>query len=757
MASSPTKLEDQNEFLGLALSSPTFADGSPLSRRAVFGKYQTTTGNTTTITSFDAKTPPYPDQSSYLSFASSLRVIFTARVLDEPSVWVLERSLTRLSELLQEEWKAEGSTLRIESFNIRTQDDEMEDPIIEDLPLIAVAFLVMGAVTALFFGAFRRDTKGSRCIQSSALLGLGATITVLLSMLTGYSICLLSGFPITTLTQILPFVLVGIGLDDSFIIFGALQHQTDENKQNSTSNMMIRQALLSVGPSIVVTTVTDCMAFALGAAFSSIPGIRWFCFYAVVCILVDFLYQITFFIAMLELDLRRQDADRYDCFVCLRAKTEPANSTVDAPTSIDHEEGQLPALQLEQQELESADQGGQHVEDVDSFQNKIMRKYSRFLFKPLTKALVVITFTFFFVCMAISASRLEFDFDMTEYMSDDSPIIAFVDADKAYFAEVGGGMTAHIYMQGLDQSSSEIQKQLLDFVADIASMKFVDEFPVSVWFDDLDAFRRNHTELEELSFEEQLDAFLKTEPYHTLHGTDIVRNDTGSVIASRTRVTLNVDQHDTQQQVRLLRQQHHITKQATINQQQNSDRVEHAFLFHQDFPVFFHYQIIPTELLTTLIVQLVAVAIVSMLFFSHPSGTIISVLAMAMVIVELVGVIQLAGFSLNSVTFLLIIMAIGLVVDYCLHIIDAYLKLSRQDFSSRDDRMEAALVDIGGSVFLGGFSTFLGVLALAFASGEVFRTFFVMFVSMVLLGMAHGMVFIPVMMTLIGPTVDGSI
>lgn len=653
---------------------------------------------------------------------------------------------------------------------MRTQDDELEGPVIDDLPLIAIAFLTMGIFTALAFGRIGRRDKGSRCVQSSSLLGFGATVTVLLSMLTGYGICSLAGYPITSLTQALPFVLVGIGLDDSFIIFGALQQLTKDKRENA--DLRIIAIALASGPSIAVTTLTDCMAFAVGAAFSSIPGIRWFCFYAVVCILIDFLYQITFFIALLELDLRRQDSNCYDCLVCIRAKEGSAAPKKNADTTSDSGDEEPPgpqrsSIKQDDHSRAQAPRKDTWKDEEDNFQSKIMRKYARFLFKPTTKILVLVTFIGLIVVLGLSALQIETSFDLTDYMGDGSVIAAYMEADELYFAEVGAGLTAFVYYQGLDQSSSEVQAQMLDFVHDLAEFtEFVDdELPTNVWFHDLEQFVSNHNDLEELSFEEQVDAFLSVSPYHTLYGRNIVRDDDGRVVASRTQVTLNVDQYDAIEQVRLLQMQRDVTEREPLNKHKQQsemkatpgdDDVDRLFMFHPDFPTYFHYQIIPKELQTTLIVQLAAVAIVSMLFFSHPTGTFLSVTVVAMVDVELMGIIPLAGFTLNSVTFLLLVMAIGLVVDYCMHIIDAYLKLPPQEFSDRNEHMEAALVDIGASVFLGGFSTFLGILALAFASGEIFRTFFVMFVSMVVLGVAYALVFIPVVLSLIGPTTTGT-
>jgi hypothetical protein len=92
-----------------------------------------------------------------------------------------------------------------------------------------------------------------------------------------------------------------------------------------------------------------------------------------------------------------------------------------------------------------------------------MRKYARFLFKPTTKILVLVTFIGLIVVLGLSALQIETSFDLTDYMGDGSVIAAYMEADELYFAEVGAGLTAFVYYQGLDQSSSEVQAQLLHY------------------------------------------------------------------------------------------------------------------------------------------------------------------------------------------------------------------------------------------------------------------------------------------------------
>jgi predicted RND superfamily exporter protein len=58
-------------------------------------------------------------------------------------------------------------------------------------------------------------------------------------------------------------------------------------------------------------------------------------------------------------------------------------------------------------------------------------------------------------------------------------------------------------------------------------------------------------------------------------------------------------------------------------------------------------------------------------------------------------------------------MSVGLVVDYCLHMVHSYL---HGDSVTRTGRAKLAVQKIGGSVFLGGPTTYLGVSVLAFSS-----------------------------------------
>lgn len=71
--------------------------------------------------------------------------------------------------------------------------------------------------------------------------------------------------------------------------------------------------------------------------------------------------------------------------------------------------------------------------------------------------------------------------------------------------------------------------------------------------------------------------------------------------------------------------------------------------------------------------------------------------------------------------------------------------------SGREEKTREVLRTMGSSILLGGASTFLGIMLLAFTSSEIFRTIFITYVGVVALGVSHGLVFFPVVLSLVGP------
>ena len=121
---------------------------------------------------------------------------------------------------------------------------------------------------------------------------------------------------------------------------------------------------------------------------------------------------------------------------------------------------------------------------------------------------------------------------------------------------------------------------------------------------------------------------------------------------------------------------------------------------------------------------------------------------MCMLYIDLLGTLQWAGMYINAVTYICLVISIGLMVDFIVHVLLRY-------YESKEKSREAKVIDtletMGASILVGGLSTALGVLPMALSTSNIMGTVFVSFFAMISIGVLHGLVFLPVVLSICGP------
>lgn len=238
--------------------------------------------------------------------------------------------------------------------------------------------------------------------------------------------------------------------------------------------------------------------------------------------------------------------------------------------------------------------------------------------------------------------------------------------------------------------------------------------------------------------------------YRNLYKDDIVLDQKGDIVASRCSVYLdNVNLDDVQEQIDALRIEREVTLSQAINQDVSEENAK-FFNFVQIYNIWAFYTASVEELILTAITGVAAVTFVSLILVPHWTAAIFVLPLICMLYIDLLGVLQWAGVTINVVSYIALVMSIGLMVDFVMHVLLRYHELS----GTPEDRTIEMLQTMGKSVLLGATSTLLGTMSLVFSGSAIFATVFISFVGLVMLGAGHGLILLPVILSRFGPRME---
>jgi predicted RND superfamily exporter protein len=447
---------------------------------------------------------------------------------------------------------------------------------------------------------------------------------------------------------------------------------------------------------------------------SNIPAVYWLCLYAVPTIILILGFQLTFFVACMILDERRIKANHRDALRCISCKNDSASR-------VDDDENRLGPL------------------------DRFMDWYAPKLLLPWVQALVILSFCAILAACAVSTTQLKQAFDFTEVLPADSYVTPFVNAFDDF--SVRTLVDPDVFFRFVDQSDVSVQDQMLQFVDDLVGIQAIVEEPEFFWLRDFRTYVSsfNTSDIDGQPFNAQVDRFLSDPSYYELYHEDIVRDDAGTILASRCTLYMDrVDMKDVKNQTQALREQGDVSVAQPINQ--NSHTLK-FFTYDGNYNIWQFYYQSSKEIRGTTISSVAAVTFATLVFIPHWTAVFFAFPLIVALYIDFLGVLQWAGVKVNPVSYVTIVMAIGLLVDYLLHVLLRFYETP----GNRKEKVVEVLRTMGSSVLMGGVTTFLGTLPLAFSTSKIFTTVFVAFLALVVLGITHGLILLPVLLCRFGP------
>ena len=158
-------------------------------------------------------------------------------------------------------------------------------------PLLGLSCVLMMSYITLALGKMGNDRR-----HSKIYVGMVGCSAVGISTVMTFGICCGLGIVVTPISQVVPFLLLGIGVDDMFVIVRTLERMP---LKLSTEDR-IERTFRECGGAIAVTSATDTLAFLVGATIK-FPAMRAFCINAGIGVVLTFILQLTFMAASLAL------------------------------------------------------------------------------------------------------------------------------------------------------------------------------------------------------------------------------------------------------------------------------------------------------------------------------------------------------------------------------------------------------------------------------------------------------------------------
>lgn len=588
--------------------------------------------------------------------------------------------------------------------------DAVYDAIWHDLLLVVASLALLVVFATVCFARGRARTR--------SLVGVAALASVLLALVAAFGLWMACGGYFHSLMAAAIFMTLGLGVDDAFVIVGAVDARDgddddDDLDVNAAAGAALADGLAQAGASILVTSTTDAAAFAACALTSRIPALTSFCGVAALCVGCDFLLQVTFFPALFTFVLRAEIAAK-----------RTANPFGDGDAR-----------------FEAAPPGPSRT-------RRLARRIASRSCRCATFAILAVLVGLGIV----GGNRLEMEYETQWMAPDDSSARRAYAVEDEYFLSSNTWFVDCYSRHGTPDALYEHLGAYREAVDALGGLRY--NVQTKSWLPDLDAYleRTNGTGTgtNEADFDAAIVDYRATAANHYGREDLAFRNDRGGAAIPGTEETAAAcstlsflgGKNATDRACATKVPMAWSKVSAKSTQMERLDRAQELLdrapkalgLFVQRSPVLEALAMTWPQTKKSVLYVALTVFACALLLLGRLSAALLMLAVMSLIDVILIGALYWIGEYCNMITAVILTLAIGLAVDFSAHVAHAYF---------HEPTVEDALARMLPPILKGGVSTLLAVLPMAASQSYVIRLFFTMSLMIVAVGLFVGLCVVP--------------
>ncbi|CAI4232515.1 unnamed protein product [Auanema sp. JU1783] len=625
------------------------------------------------------------------------------------------------------------------------------------LPFLVIGFTIMSVFSSVTFiiGGIMNDQLN----KFKIVLAIMACVAPFMACGTTLGGMFLSGFRFGSILCVTPFLVLAIGVDDAYLMVNAWQRITNERRTVAYTNVRqevkhrIIEMLVETGPSVSITTITNVLAFGIGA-MTPTPEIQLFSIGNALAVIVDFIYQLTIYAALMAI------VGRYEI-----------------EKEMEKKEKQMKTLDL----TEKSEKSDLSIHMTKPCKSKFLNFYcDTILNKYVSSAILGLLAAYWYISV-VGTLQIKAELSPDKLFLQGSNIVKIFEQRKQHIIPYYGVCWVLVGAPG--DITRETQKlrlhQLIESFEALPGS--VGRYSTKFWMRDYEEFLRQSELMEEEEFEdlEEHDQLAHNRTFEEIslafaeNGTSslksfedkvVMRNelkqflewpefsfwkgfiqykekDDNTYDVTGFIITTAYHGHELQEwsnRAKLLNDWRNVAdKFPDLNVSVYEDDAKFLDLIETMVPIasqsaFFTF---------------VSMFIVAFLFISHPPTLFVATFSILSTSIGVFGMMSWWGADLDPILMSATVMSIGFSVDIPSHI-SYHFHLTRKETSCIRRRLESTIAAVGFPIMQASVSTTLCVLSLFFVDLHMSQLFAKCMLLVVVIGMIHGLVVIPVMFNL---------